>query len=72
MMVDFYPSDAVLPCIDDFREAWDNAVRKTVENAVIPADAFAHLENERRLQTTGRRNPAFEKRTFGRVQDTGR
>jgi hypothetical protein len=35
---------------------------KTMENTMIPSDALADLEHALRLQATGQRDPAFEKR----------
>ncbi|MBI2806996.1 MAG: hypothetical protein HYX68_18600 [Planctomycetes bacterium] len=35
---------------------------KTIENTTVPAEALADLEHALRLQTTGQRDPAFEKR----------
>ncbi len=35
---------------------------KTIENIMIPADALADLEHALELQSTGQRDPAFEKR----------
>ena len=35
---------------------------KTVENTLIPSDALADLEHAMHLQTTGQRDPGFEKR----------
>jgi hypothetical protein len=35
---------------------------ETIENIIIPADAVADLEYALHLQTTGERDPAFEKR----------
>ncbi|MBI3411489.1 MAG: hypothetical protein HY040_24435 [Planctomycetes bacterium] len=35
---------------------------KTIENTMIPSDALADLEYALHLQTTGQRDPGFEKR----------
>jgi hypothetical protein len=35
---------------------------KIMDTALIPADALADLEHALRLQATGERDPAFEKR----------
>jgi hypothetical protein len=35
---------------------------KIIEPTLIPADVLADLEHALRLQTTGQRDPAFEKR----------
>jgi len=35
---------------------------KTIENPLVPSDALADLEHALHLQTTGQRDPAFEKR----------
>jgi hypothetical protein len=35
---------------------------KTVEDTLIPYDALADLEHALRLQASGQRDPAFEKR----------
>lgn len=34
----------------------------TIENTMIPSDALADLEHALHLQSTGQRDPAFEKR----------
>jgi len=35
---------------------------KAIENTVIPSDALADLEHPLHLQTTGQRDPGFQKR----------
>jgi hypothetical protein len=48
--------------IDAHQNPCENAMMNTLANNLIPTDALADLEYALQLQTTGQRDPEFEKR----------